>query len=379
MSEKRNEPDRSEYWEGDGASLDAMDNVESEADRVEIETAVLYTLSYMLKDKTQNQVEPVDSASNAFTGRDGRKVGKTSTSEGNKNIQLPAEVVSRILYFASFQDLLTMRAASIECRMLGNEAILDRVCESVHDFIDPKPLLDVMEETGAVISGSLVLRLISDKAFTPNDIDLYVSRAGCNVLLEFLVGEEYFEVGCREVYAPEYGGHFIKHVYRLERKDDNGTKKMNVVVTNSRSPLMAVFDFDNSLVFNIITGRTLISAYARLTMKGIGAFAQIPPAPQTSRVQKYIGRGFRFLDNPVGGTTKASEDELRFLYSARSLNDRLSLSLTFRPKGRDRDSLFKKEVEDIRWRIRNRSYARGRAHFVYNRTTAEGVIMNEAV
>ncbi|KAJ3575680.1 hypothetical protein NP233_g935 [Leucocoprinus birnbaumii] len=267
-----------------------------------------------------------------------------STRRGKASDRLPSKILYIIMCHACFRELLLIRALSSELREIRNSIIMDRLSALVESFVDPVSLLSVMEEMGTIISGSLVFHLLADRSFGVNDIDLYVAEGREDALLDFLLEEGYTEVAYRWVEATQYSQFFVKDVYRVERRKDSAMTKINVILTGTRSPLLAVFDFDFTAVFNAISSRWVMSAYAELTMKGETAVARLPH-PLPLRIKKYRDRGVVFLPRLVGSIANADENDRKYFLPARSLKDSHSLWTTLRPG--EGGSLAGREVEDI--------------------------------
>jgi hypothetical protein len=133
--------------------------------------------------------------------------------------------------------------------------------------INSHRLLEGMETCGAFIGGSVALLAVLAKvdSFSPHDLDIYVPEAHAEILARRILP------GFKSV-----GGHSPIYdlnpaIARVEwyTSTFHPLIRVNIIATQSTSPLEALFHSGASITMNAITGRGIFTAYADLTPRKI--------------------------------------------------------------------------------------------------------------
>lgn len=196
---------------------------------------------------------------------------------GPKDDLCPGDIEETILSYLPLQDLQAMSLVSP-----GSPVVVGHLRGRVTRLLaalglDPIQILDIMRETGAIISGSFALEIVNPGSCTPRDLNLYCGlgkgeRVGA--LLGALQGIEF-------VPAPVEVN--LSERRRFETLDlNNGVLRIrrflhrmsstSITLTESisRSALAPIFFFHNTVLMNCVTGHEVICFYPQLTRDYVG-------------------------------------------------------------------------------------------------------------
>lgn len=214
-------------------------------------------------------------------------------------MKLPAELQNLIMDHSSLPDLEILGATNSILRSLVRQHILQRTTNLFRSFeLDPLVMLDVLNHTRSVVSGSAALAVINPWSFTPNDIDIYVPRTHDALLIELMSTRFGYNVASISNVYPSFSS--ISTIYNLT----NGAHSVQIMVTESANPLAALFRFHSTVVMNFISAHGVYSAYPILTSQRRGLKNQYElthhsQSHETVRVcfDKYKERGYEIADN----------------------------------------------------------------------------------
>jgi hypothetical protein len=133
--------------------------------------------------------------------------------------------------------------------------------------INPRKLLECMETSSAFIGGSVALLavLATVDRFTPQDLDIYIPEAYAESLARHILS------GFKAIggHSPIY--HLNPAIARVEwyTSISHPLIHVNIIITQSKSPLEALFHSGTSITMNAITSRSIFTAYADLTPQKI--------------------------------------------------------------------------------------------------------------
>ncbi|KAJ7511765.1 hypothetical protein B0H11DRAFT_1700047 [Mycena galericulata] len=153
-------------------------------------------------------------------------------------------------------------------------------------------MLGILGTTRSVISGSAVLKVLTNLQFIPNDLDVYVPEAQEGAMDRFLTTEMGFTCYQKTpVQYPEHVGLKIHYSYC------KGAHKIDVLVVEGDNALLALFRFHSTIVMNFISHKGVYCAYPDLTMNHLSVanteyLADPMTAARTNRcLEKYRRRG----------------------------------------------------------------------------------------
>ena len=150
--------------------------------------------------------------------------------------------------------------------------------------INPRKLLECMETSSAFIGGSVALLAVLAKVdrFTPQDLDIYVPEAYAESLARHILS------GFKAIggHSPIY--HLNPAIARVEwySSISHPLIHVNIIMTQSKSPLEALFHSGTSITMNAITGRGIFTAYADLTPQKISLLQSRLPTAKLYRAVK---------------------------------------------------------------------------------------------
>lgn len=216
-------------------------------------------------------------------------------------VDLPVELHFRIMEYSSLPDLEMLAAANTFFRSLVQQHVPQRMATLFNFFeIDPLQMLDVLNRTRSVVSGSAALVVLNPWSFTPNDIDIYVSATRSTLLIELLAARfEYFvdtTINTARAGYPPLSG--ITAIHTLK----NSRHVVQVIVTLSDNAVNALFRFHSTTVMNFVSAHGVYSAYPVLTsqQRGLRNHYELSRNGQSdeaikSCLDKYEQRGYEIM------------------------------------------------------------------------------------
>ncbi|KAG6849243.1 hypothetical protein H0H93_010125 [Arthromyces matolae] len=208
---------------------------------------------------------------------------------------LEVEHVLDIVRALPFGDVVALAGTCTIFREIIKEHLLNKVHLLLAHFDLDGEFLDVLHETGAVISGSSALSVINPSTFQPGDLDLYVSWEYTQVLLDRLTNTYQMTIIPRPS-VPKYEEHPgpISAVYTLQ----HGVHKVDIIESRNYA-MMPIFSFHSTAVMNCITSTSLFCAYPHLTStyRNLASWAFEPMvdefiARRQAKLDKYAAYGY---------------------------------------------------------------------------------------
>ncbi|EIW52161.1 uncharacterized protein TRAVEDRAFT_53589 [Trametes versicolor FP-101664 SS1] len=205
--------------------------------------------------------------------------------------------IDSLVRFRSSSKAADFRIGSYMSRKL--EAHLRRFVSNTHDF------LHELEITCSVVSGSTALAVIFRLSWTPNDLDVYVPRDLFWHVIAYLVNVENYTVSFLDI--SDYVSKKIHNVGRLSRE---GGQIIDVIQSESNSPLLPLTTFWNTALMNYVTPNSFCVSYPHLTdahhalifEDGVASAGKarvpFPREPEELR-RKYELRGFELHLSPL--------------------------------------------------------------------------------
>ncbi|KAF9553070.1 hypothetical protein CPC08DRAFT_728169 [Agrocybe pediades] len=253
-----------------------------------------------------------------------------SPCDGAESLELSPSVLS-----SSALSVVVEHTASLE--FLNGQAVR-------FGFRSSSFLLNALQESSSIISGSLALAVMHPGAFIPGDMDLYVAHRDKAAILAILqsIGYKHIENSSPPYYAFGPSSSVLESVLTFERCVDAVTPitTVNVVcVRDGYHVLRAVVGFHSTLVMNFISWYGLVCLYPHLTVMKEGLM--VISTPKTRECfQKYRGRGFVLY-----------ADGLRFVrhLQDRSMDDGDVLVVPF--VGRESSDILREFVGPFVWSL----------------------------
>lgn len=140
--------------------------------------------------------------------------------------------------------------------------------------LSPERVLNMMQETGCILSGSAALEMAIPGASPPNDLDFYCPCGQLEAVIRFFVETQgYRDVTEGTGECARYGDLLvgIKAVHRLELVA-RPCKQLNVIESTTASALAPVLFFHSSVVMNFVSAEGVMMLYPSLTSKKRGMF-----------------------------------------------------------------------------------------------------------
>lgn len=217
-------------------------------------------------------------------------------------MELPVEIHFNIMEHLSLPDLEMLGATNSFFRTLVQQHAQHRTTKLFRFFeIDPISMLDVLNLTGSVVSGSAALVVVNPWSFTPNDMDIYAPPTRSALLIELMATRFGYIVDAIAVGYPQFSG--ISAIHTLKK----GVHSVQVMVTSSENPLTAVFHFHSTTVMNFISAHGIYCAYPILTSQRRGLknryeLAHNGQSEEAVRLclDKYAQRGYEIADDLSG-------------------------------------------------------------------------------
>lgn len=173
-------------------------------------------------------------------------------------------------------------------------------------FADPRETLEIMEGSGAVISGSFALRFILGAGdWCPGDLDIYVCRDFAALLHGYLTRQGYVMDAAFAPMFPPYNfaqsdvsliSKWIKH-----SDEEGGPERcIDIIETRAVKPFPPIFRFFFTGTMNFITHNCIYMLYPALTLR---KRALLHPRElyrsvdleNTPIVEKWRARGFKII------------------------------------------------------------------------------------
>lgn len=207
-----------------------------------------------------------------------------------------------------------------------------RFLNSIDDFNN------ILQSTGAVISGSSALNIVQAKegAVEINDLDVYTTQTNFNQLVQFLEKKEKYKL-IGNFSRPPAGPYNTSGISRLLRfkKGDN---KIDVIVTNMSAAPSPIFQFHTTVVMNFISADTIFCAYPAWTLNMMGLIHPRMYKQNSTNLAtinglaKYVKRGFSLYSDIKELAPHASQCVKTYdcPHTTRSTNDKGVASWVFR-------------------------------------------------
>lgn len=225
--------------------------------------------------------------------------------------RLNDDILHMILRCSDFEELVSAAQASKSLRAKTCNVLDVRLNHMLNRFFtDPKQLRVLLTETDSVISGSFALELIAARAtWTCNDLDIYATSAGVDILSSFCEKQGYVTVRPattanneaandepvtdNDDYASTLATNLgISQIIKFS----NGSRKIDLIISNTDCSIYPITYFWNTTLFNFISGSTICSAYPRHIFQHHGQL--LPRRAREYRIprlqEKYEKRGFTF-------------------------------------------------------------------------------------
>ncbi|KAJ3567447.1 hypothetical protein NP233_g6364 [Leucocoprinus birnbaumii] len=277
------------------------------------------------------------------------------------NDVLICEVMSRL----STVDLVRAAKSSNHMSSAVGEAVRIRVLQVLRLFVPaPGSFSRAMREYHAVVGGSCALRVLSQKDFTPDRIDLYVPSAHSDNMITYLKGEGFRMTNT--IFPPPFDtGSWPKYIHSfvcMERETNHGNVYIRLHVTSSTSAVMPIFFEGLTSSVNLITPRAVLCCYPQLTLRGI-VLVNNPWTVTNESLAQMQSRGFKTRIDP------RSEPQQSSVATQRHLKDRHSLFLPFVAHDTE---WYEASWEDIEWVCPNTRWTSHLPQGVHDVTNDEG-------
>ncbi|KAF6747823.1 hypothetical protein DFP72DRAFT_854021 [Ephemerocybe angulata] len=184
----------------------------------------------------------------------------------------PLEMVDQVLQYLPLQPLSVL-ANLRDMEAVVKEHLERRITNTISSFsLHAKKTLNMMEETGTVLSGSAALEITSPGSCVPEDLNFYSPSGAAEATVEQILLTSGFAL----IQEPETAiltertpfsklnvNNGVKRVFRLSHRTTG--KRVTVIESLSPSPLVPIFFFHLTTLMNCVTGRGAISFYPDLT------------------------------------------------------------------------------------------------------------------
>lgn len=234
------------------------------------------------------------------------------------------------------------------------KTIVDRYIEAgfltvLHTFVlSPTDLLDCMDETGSVVSGSVALWFVlgGSTGWIPNNLDIYCPSYTTCTLVKFLQEQEGYaeNAGSQRTDTHDYSTlpSIDPSIYSITRLVHSKGRRIDIIESLSPSALHPIVSGWTTLLPNYVSARTLCIPYPYHVLARTGCFAQSQENPSYTYqiIEKYVSRGFAMLEYQSGltpGVARAYPDAPQDCaqnpycpHHLRSFGDKWCLQYTFR-------------------------------------------------
>ncbi|KIK12663.1 hypothetical protein PISMIDRAFT_120481 [Pisolithus microcarpus 441] len=167
-------------------------------------------------------------------------------------------------------------------------------------FTEGKILIDILRTCDAVISGSTALHVMLPEhgtAWSPQDLDIYVTQACTERLLRKVLFEGYTIVKDANLNEMGYTYPKVSHLFVFTK----GHRRIDVIVSSTSTAISPILQFHSTAVMNFISADTIFCCYPSLTLRQLSmmnaAFLYFgaTTAAVLEAVAKYKSRGFHFV------------------------------------------------------------------------------------
>lgn len=173
---------------------------------------------------------------------------------------------------------------------------------------DGDAMRTIMRTTGAVISGGFALKFLDPGSdYVPGNLNCYVPTQGYHAFLTFLVVSMGADIVSQDDFRRNYGK---PHPYRFGNQTGDtgiadrrllriGETLLDIVCSNSPSPLLPIAKFHSTAVMNFISAEGFCIAYPISVLQRV-AFTAARRMRSNDRafLQKYHDRGFLVFPSP---------------------------------------------------------------------------------
>lgn len=170
----------------------------------------------------------------------------------------------------SLPDLAILSATSRMMRTVTQEHMHLRVRQRLAPFgVPTRILLAVLRKSHSVVSGSTALHSClprGQRTWTPHDIDIYTAEQGFPTLMAtfllygYVTMAEFANVG-----STKYSDIALKYDFRCDIrrvvKLGNSSRTVDIIISNSSSPIRPIFHFHSTAVINYISDYGVFCAY----------------------------------------------------------------------------------------------------------------------
>lgn len=183
---------------------------------------------------------------------------------------LPLDLYTRIVSLVDERGLANMQRYSRSYNSSVASLFTKRLDEVLRPFNVPVDRMRLLlEESGAVISGSVALLMLHPRRFDPANVNIYVQAAeATNLVMAIEENTEYrFTRSSPGGGLTLYSEDIISFHYMLNSDID---KAIIVSVLEKRDPFLHIMTFDTTLLMNFVTAHGIGCAYPRMTLRGQG-------------------------------------------------------------------------------------------------------------
>ncbi|KAF7340780.1 DUF607-domain-containing protein [Mycena sanguinolenta] len=228
------------------------------------------------------------------------------------------------------------------CRLIC--ALVEDVCFNVDRLLIPflgdtakvKQFRELQRQTDTVISGSTALQFFNRLIWPNSDLDLYVPHASAAVAALFLRESGYTyhprELQCKDASSQllndglkDHHGRGIVDVLDFH----NGSKKIQVIIVVTPSPMEVIAGFHSTCVMNVIAYDKAYALYPWSTFVKqealtVRSTAHQETAEREAAREKYKNRGWKMIEYP-SSTRKCDGVRMN-----RSVGDRFTWTISSR-------------------------------------------------
>lgn len=166
-------------------------------------------------------------------------------------------------------------------------------------------VLDVLQDTNAIIGGLLVIAMLSSFPLVPDNFDIFVPQEGFARVFAHLLQHDYIPQEDQIVTEHDFGSRTNSRVMILSKREF----RIHLTETTTRLPILAILDSHSTLVMNYIAWYGIVSFYPRLTTRGRGVIQRTGPRSQAA-IEDYRGHGY-YLENQSADPTHYCVAEIR--------------------------------------------------------------------
>ncbi|KAG2133027.1 hypothetical protein DEU56DRAFT_757246 [Suillus clintonianus] len=227
---------------------------------------------------------------------------------------LSPEVQMLLLKEMTLSDLMTFAKTREENKEGVKDYMMKRREKLFRTFVnDVDGLIEIMDITGTVISGSSALSLVQaeTEAVNAKDLDVYTTEGfEDDVVKHFKEKENYIGVQ-NIVRQQQYDSSAITKIIKLEKRG----KKVDIIVTHWSCAIAPIIQFHTTCVMNYITSRSLVCLYPCWTCANEGFINPLlyvdgkTTLYTVDALMKYTRRGFKLTADPWRLGDHDCEDE----------------------------------------------------------------------